>query len=199
MRVEQPYQVWPGFFPASFCDDVIALGEALKLTPGTVTHDPHGKARASEVAWIGDTEEHAWIYGPVADLIAVTNRKFWGWRMAGRETIQYTRYGENQFYGWHMDARKKPYAEGERWGGLVRKISVSINLSHPDDYQGGAFEIEQTTPTPDRPERRITALADLWPQGSAVVFPAHLHHRVLPVTRGMRRSLVGWFLGPPFE
>ena len=190
--------VWPGFFPPSFCDDVIAHGDTLQSMPGTVSHDPAGRARSSEVAWISDNEDHAWIYRPLADLVAVTNQKFWRWHISGHETLQYTRYSEGQFYGWHMDARRKPYPDDERWGGLVRKISVTVNLSGPADFDGGTFEIEQTVPTPERPERRIERLDELGQKGSAVVFPAYLHHRVLPVTRGQRRSLVGWFLGPPF-
>ena len=178
MRVEQTFKVWSGISPTAFCDDVIA--------------------RASDVAWISDISGNAWVFQPLANLIATTNRKFWGWNMSGRETTQYTRYGEGQFCDWHMDARKKPYPEDGQWGGLARKISISVNLSDPADYEGGDFEIEETTPTPLRSDRRLQTLEGLRERGSAIVFPAHMHHRVTPVTRGMRRSLVDWFLGPPF-
>lgn len=197
-RVEPPFKVWSGVFPDAFCDDVTAYSDGLETMPASVSYDPRGSTRASDVSWLADTPDHAWIYKPLADLIAVTNRKFWGWRIAGRESLQYTRYSEGQFYDWHMDARKKPYADGERWGGLARKISITVNLSGPDDYDGGEFEIEDTTPTPERAAARISRPPELRERGSAVIFPAHLHHRVLPVTRGLRRSLVGWFLGPPF-
>lgn len=198
LRVEQPFKVWPGIFPAAFCDRVIGHAAQLDSTPGSVTHDPKGLSRSSDVAWLSDNEAHDWVFQPLNNLIAATNRKFWGWSLSGRESLQYTQYAEGQFYGWHMDARKAPYPAEGRWGGLVRKISISVNLSDPADYEGGDFELEDTTPSPERAERRIQTLGEMRARGSAVVFPAHLHHRVTPVTRGIRRSLVGWYLGPPF-
>jgi len=198
MRVEHPFKVWSGIFPADFCDKVTAYAERLEQMPGSVTHDPKGQTRSSDVAWIGDSPDHAWVFEPLANLVAVTNQKYWRWNVTDRESIQFTRYGSGQFYDWHMDARKEPYPTDGRWGGLVRKISIAVNLGEPTDYEGGNFEIEDPTPTPLRSERRIQSLEGMRERGSAVVFAAHLHHRVTPVTRGLRRSLVGWFLGPPF-
>jgi len=198
VRIDPPYQVWPGHFSPEFCDRVMAFGDSLDVMDGSVSYDPAGKARSSEVSWVQDTPENAWIFRPIADLVALTNRRFWKWHLSGRESFQYTRYGPEQFYDWHMDARTKPYPAGKRWGGLVRKISVTITLGSPDDYEGGAFEIEDTTPVPTQAKRRVKRLDDAKRQGSAVVFPSHLHHRVCPVVSGTRRSLVAWFLGPPF-
>lgn len=196
MRVDPPFKVWPGILPAAYCDDVIRHAETLERMSGSVSHDPKGQARSSDVAWISDNAENAWVFNPIANLVAATNRKFWGWTMTGRETIQYAEYTENQFYEWHMDAQKKPYPVDGRWGGLARKISVSVNLSYPADYDGGDFEIEDTTPTPNRQESRVQSLSDLRQKGSAIVFPAHLHHRVTPVTRGTGGHSWDGFWGP---
>ncbi len=198
MRLDPPFHVWPDHFPADFCEKIVNFGDSLEAMSGNVSYDPGGKARASRVAWIQDTPGNAWIIQPIADLVAVTNRRYWKWAMSGRESFQYTRYGPDQFYDWHMDTRTKPYEKDERWGGLMRKISVTVTLSPATDFAGGDFQIEETTATPDRPQRRVKTLEIVRGQGSVVIFPSHLHHRVQPITSGIRRSLVAWFLGPPF-
>lgn len=199
MRLNPSYCVWESYFPAEFCDRISAYGDSLDRMDGAVRYDPDKKSRSSEVAWISDSSEHSWITEPVANIVAVTNRKHWRWDIEKHESFQYTRYGEEQFYGWHADARAEPYPEDARWPGLTRKISVTISLSDGADYEGGEFAIEDTTLPPSRAERRVKILEKARKKGSIVVFASHLHHEVRPVTTGLRRSLVGWFLGPPFR
>ncbi len=198
MRLKHPYSIHESHFSVGFCDKIIEKAESGKLMEGAVRHDPKRISRSSEVAWFKNTEEFGWLFEPVQALMKSANDDFWGWRITDVESLQYTRYGEGQFYGWHADARPEPYEEGKRWGGLVRKLSITVCLSGPGDYDGGEFAIEQTGPVPTSPERRIKEISAVRNQGSAVIFPSHLHHEVRAVTRGVRRSLVGWFLGPPF-
>ena len=73
-----------------------------------------------------------------------------------------------------------------------RKLSMVIQLSDPKDYEGGILEIhanEHYPPPPDELKRR----------GTIVVFPSFLRHRVIPVTKGVRYSLVAWIEGPHFR
>lgn len=199
MRLNPPYCIWESYFSSDFCDSVIAYGDSLKRMEGAVRYDPEKKARDSEVSWIPNNPDHAWIMEPVANIVAVTNRKHWQWEISGHESFQYTRYASEQFYGWHADARAEPYPIDGRWPGLTRKISITISLSDAADYEGGAFAIEDTTLPPNRGEKRIKVLSKARRRGSIVVFASHLHHEVRPVTNGLRCSLVGWFLGPPFK
>jgi len=164
-----------------------------------VGFDPENNARSSEVAWIADKPDNTWIIDPIADLVAVTNRKHWQWDLTDREPLQYTCYGAEQFYGWHTDSRAKPYPTDGRWPGLTRKISVTVTLSDAADYDGGDFAIEDTTLPPSKIEKRIKRVDQARTRGSVIIFASHLHHEVQPVTHGQRRSLVGWFLGPPFR
>ena len=95
--------------------------------------------------------------------------------------IQFTEYrGDNSgHYDWHSDVS---------WGADTqydRKLSMSIQLSDPDEYRGGDFELRNSNP----PE----GLRD---RGSVIIFPAYLLHRVTPVTAGIRLSLVTWIEGP---
>ncbi len=199
MRLKTPYHVWESYFDDAFCDRVIELGEAAEPMDGAVRHDPSGKMRSSTVSWLGIRDKFREVHEPVTALIEKSNQEFWNWDITGAESMQYTRYGPSQHYDWHADSRALPYEEKSRWAGTIRKISVSVHLSHAEEYDGGAFMIEDTIAIPSRAERRIKTLDQAKPRGSAIVFASHLHHKVLPVTRGTRRSLVGWYVGPPFR
>ena len=119
--------------------------------------------------------------------------------------MQYTRYGEGQFYGWHNDAglatQYKPVANGNRAEGiaqdfvnenieLVRKLSFSVQLSDPDDYEGGNVQLlDEAGNSYIAPRKR----------GCVVLFDSRTQHRVLKVTKGTRRSIVGWVVGPRWK
>jgi PKHD-type hydroxylase len=92
---------------------------------------------------------------------------------------------------------------------MVRKLSITIQLSDPDDYEGGRFEWLEPGSSFDN-LRSIDTTIDLnnilqsapfsaKTKGSIIVFPSDVHHQVTPVTRGTRESLVGWLLGYPFK
>ena len=119
--------------------------------------------------------------------------------------MQYTRYSEGQFYGWHNDAglatQYKPVSVGNRQDGLaqdymneklemVRKLSFSLQLSHPDDYEGGNVQlIDESGQTYVAPRKR----------GAVVLFDSRTQHRVVKVTKGTRKSIVGWTVGPRWK
>jgi len=198
MRLEQPYCVYEGRFSADICDRIIDLGNSLAPMQAEVAHDPKNNLRDSEVAWIRHNDATAWVYDLVSDVVRQTNEHYWNWALTGPESMQYTQYGLEQFYTWHADQRRKPYDAESRWPGQTRKISISIHLSDARDYEGGEFVIEDLQTPPDNMEKRLIPLLEARTRGSAIVFPSHLYHRVNPVISGTRRSLVAWFLGPPF-
>jgi len=88
-------------------------------------------------------------------------------------------YGNNEFYDFHEDSSK--------FENNMRKLSLVISISNPDTYEGGDFEFFDGT----RP--------DIKGQGSILVFPSFIKHRVTPVTKGTRYSLVNWFYGEQFK
>jgi PKHD-type hydroxylase len=106
--------------------------------------------------------------------------------------MQYTTYESGQFYSWHVDQHSEPYSDG-MFKGMTRKLSITIQLTEPDDYDGGDFEIRDYCDYDS-----VQTIKGLRPRGSLLVFPSFLMHRVTPVTRGVRRSLVCWIVGPPF-
>ena len=80
----------------------------------------------------------------------------------------------------------------------MRKLSVTVSLSDPKNYKGGDLQFDLSNPK-QKNKRIITTIENIKPQGSIVVFPSFLWHRVTPVTKGTRYSLVIWSLGKPWK
>ena len=126
------------------------------------------------------------------------------------EPLQHTTYHAQQgerggFYTWHQDAGDVPYENN----GMIRKLSMSIQLTDPDEYEGGNFQwIEDVRSKDTLTSKDYTRdMRDYYRQipnsakqkGSLLLFPSFVHHQVTPVTSGTRTSLVGWFCGHPYR
>ena len=169
--------------------------------------------RASDIRWLhGD---HGKLLGDVWTRIeqAVTmGSKQSGWNVdiEYAEPLQHTTYHAQQgerggFYTWHQDAGDVPYENN----GMIRKLSMSIQLTDPDEYEGGNFQwIEdiraKDTLTKGNYNRNmedfvVTAPFSAKQKGSLILFPSFLHHQVTPLIRGTRISLVGWLCGYPYR
>jgi len=199
MRLQHPYCVVSQAFDAGFCQRIIETGEATESMNAAVAHDPTDSVRNSTVSWLRQGPDTGWLYDAVSKLVDETNARLWNWRITMAESMQYTHYDPGQHYHWHTDQRRKPYPDDDsRWPGLLRKLTVVVSLSDADAYTGGDFMVEVMESPPDVPDKRLKTLTEVRPLGSAVIFPAHLYHRVTAVTAGSRRSLVAWYVGPPF-
>jgi PKHD-type hydroxylase len=195
-----------------FCDELIKYGksqqEQLALTGGQTDKVNKGKPlddkdiidlkkkRDSNIVWLSDR----WIYKEIQPFIHQANRLAgWDFEWSFSEACQFTKYKLNQFYDWHADSWETPYANKDNPDtfGKIRKLSVTCSLSAPEDYEGGELEFDFRNTDPDKPA--IRKCAEIKPRGSIVVFPSHVWHRVKPVTKGTRYSLVIWNLGYPFK
>ena len=151
--------------------------------------------RDSNIAWL--TED--WIYKEILPYVHSANKNAnWNFDWDWTESCQFTKYKLNQFYDWHCDSWDEPYNNPNNlnFHNKTRKLSVTCSLSDPKDYKGGELEFQfrnQDDPT-------ITKKClEILPKGSIVVFPSYIWHRVKPVTKGTRYSLVMWNLGYPFK
>ena len=120
-------------------------------------------------------------------------------------TLQYTHYGPGQYYNWHRDddvdtmytPEQKIQSKGNIGkdlltiqGEMVRKLSFSLQLSDPEDYKGGELEFIDNSNKPFlAPKQR----------GTMVVFDSRVKHRVRKVKSGLRKSIVGWVIGPRWK
>jgi PKHD-type hydroxylase len=157
--------------------------------------------RNSQNTWIPTTH---WVAGFLWHYVQRANREnfLYDLRNIDDESLQYTRYETGQFYGWHNDAglasQYKPQSVGNRDTEglandfvnenieLVRKLSFSLQLSDPDDYEGGNVQIMDDSGSSHIVPRK---------RGTIVLFDSRAQHRVLKVTKGTRKSIVGWVCG----
>jgi len=138
--------------------------------------------RTSHISWI-PFKTMPEMYKDIEGTMKKTNGNHFGFDgMQITEQAQYTEYPSGGFYDWHMDSDVNFAHEP-----TVRKISMTCLLSHESEFEGGELQIE-------RDKNKVKLV-----QGQAIFFASFLLHRVAPVTRGVRKSLVMWFGGPPLK
>ena len=212
MNLQNYYYYFQNALTPRFCDELIKYGtaqqEQLALTGGQTNKINEGKPlsdedlkdlkkkRDSNIVWLNDR----WIYKEIQPFIHQANRLAgWNFDWSFSESCQFTKYKLNQFYDWHADAWESAYDNPSNpdTHGKIRKLSVTCSLSAPEDYEGGELEFDFRNTDPDK--KSIRKCAEIKPRGSIVVFPSFVWHRVKPVTKGTRYSLVIWNLGYPYK
>ena len=152
--------------------------------------------RNSRVAFLDYYEELDKLFGR---MVLDYNNNYSGWEYDIKmiEAIQVTEYSEGQFYGWHKDSFDSPEIKDDHlWN---RKVSATVWLNDPEEYEGGEFDLEVRGPDykQEGEEERYDTFK--LPKKSIILFPSDKWHRVRPVTSGVRKSLVLWIQGPPFR
>jgi PKHD-type hydroxylase len=139
--------------------------------------------RITQVAWMEHNAETDPFYKRFAQLVRHMNAEVYHFDINGLENFQYTVYHGNQggHYDWHVDYG----AHNPR----PRKISLTVQLSAADAYEGGELQFQAGPKRGVAPRKR----------GTIIAFPSFFLHRVTPVTAGTRKSLVIWAAGPEFR
>lgn len=173
---------------------------------GNKTND---EVRKSKNSWLYTSH---WIAGFLWHYVNKANRENFLYDIShiDGENLQFTKYEEGEFYNWHSDVSNRDYyqpkitnipSKSTGHEGLqkdflnlnteyVRKISFTLQLSHPDDYEGGNVQfIDDENRSFMAPRQR----------GAIILFDSRTRHRVLKVRKGVRRSIVGWVLGPRWK
>jgi len=148
----------------------------------TVSSDPNNKARKSQIKWLNLNPKTDWIYNKITD-IAIEANTTWEFNLYSIiDSIQYTEYYEGGGqYDWHVDIGPKNISH--------RKVSVTIQLSDSDEYEGGELELWTGSGYHVMPRGK----------GVSTFFPSFTMHRVTPVTKGIRKSLVLWIGGEHYK
>ncbi len=212
MNFENYYWYFQGVLTPKFCDEVIKFGNSQKELLANTGNFQHKidkkiplskkdikdlkKKRDSNVAWLSDR----WIYKEIFPYVHAANRNAgWNFQWDWAEACQFTKYKKGQFYDWHCDSWDKPYTNKEDVNKFnkIRKLSVTCSLSDPKKYKGGELEFDFRNRDPKIISKKVCT--EIMPRGSIVVFPSHVWHRVKPVKKGERYSLVIWNLGYPFR
>jgi PKHD-type hydroxylase len=182
---------WEGFLTPEDINLILAQPEWLSLQKGCIggsseIGEINERVRASQVTWIGAKPELQHIWEKLAATVAEVNSRFFHFDLTGfHEPMQLGLYTEQQqgHYDWHTDA-----ASSDR--SVPRKLSLAMLLSDPSEFEGGEFQVKTSSDA-------VQTLETL--KGRAWFFPSYTLHRVAPVTKGVRRSLVLWVGGPAFR
>jgi PKHD-type hydroxylase len=162
---------------------IVEYGNELQLENSTVY--TNGKTvfettRKSQHVFISPDAQIQWLYERLTNAVNHMNDKFYKFDLFGfGEGLQFTKYeAPGSHYDYHVD---------RIYNGQVRKLSLTVQLTDEDEYEGGDFEIYGSDYKLPRK------------QGTVLAFPSFMVHRVTPVTKGTRYSLVGWINGKPFK
>ena len=149
------------------------------------------KLRQSDIRMHDINRDNRWIFERVADAFETANRDAYNFELDGFTRFQYSEYNDRgAHYEYHMDLSFASISERAVIG---RKLSLSVMLNDHSEFSGGDFQMVIDSQTMASP---ITVPHK---KGRFVFFPSFLIHRVAPVTKGSRRSLVFWALGPKFR
>jgi PKHD-type hydroxylase len=208
-RITYPWVYWDNGFTPEELDKMCAYFETAGVERGTtvgaaekgpngeliINQAPNEAVRKSNVKFHNfdpSNENTNWIFHRLNSIIEQANNMFYGFDLNGFETFQYTEYdeSENGRYDFHMDTimgKNMPTDMIE-----TRKLSVTLCLNEAGvDYEGGEFQINSGQ---EKDAETTPAI-----RGRAFLFPSFMIHRVAPVTKGKRKSLVVWCNGPKFK
>jgi PKHD-type hydroxylase len=179
---------WEDAFTAEEIEQVKEAVNLLSSKPATIGQNNGDDVapesiRKTKISWLKLTPDTAWIYEKMSYVAKELNAQYYNFDLYGFcEDMQATLYDETEsHYTWHVDGGDNSDAP--------RKLSMVLQLSDPSEYEGGELQIF-TKPEPEAVNKQ---------KGLIVAFPAYTLHRVTPVTKGLRHSLVVWACGPAFK
>ena len=189
-----PTQIyWHDFFTAADIDRIIQECQSSELESSTASHNPNidNEVRVSNVNFHNRNHQNSWIFDQINFGIEDMNSKFFHFDLYGYDYFQYSEYHGDKSgkYNFHMDifTNEESYASP-----LTRKLSLVLLLSEPGvDFEGGEFQMNVGS------EDKLETLQ--MKKGTLIAFPSFMIHRVTPVTKGIRRSIVIWVEGPKFK
>ena len=188
-QITYPFVTWDSAFNdeelkaiIDYCD---LAGTELGVTFGAETKEDIEKTRVSNVKFHERNEKTAWIFDKLNFVIQAANERFYNFNLNGYAEFQYTTYDANGRYDWHTDM-----SFGQKYGNDAEPRKLSLSLALNDNFEGGEFQINNG--------KEETAVTVPMHKGRVVLFPSFMIHRVTPVTKGVRKSLVVWVLGPKF-
>lgn len=185
---DEPFVTWDDGFTDEEIERIIKYSNNKRFSEAAVggfDGAAPSDIRVSKVTWLDNNADTAWLYDKLAYIVRRLNGQFYQYDLYGfSEDFQFTVYEGSQkgHYDWHQDS--SPNTD------IPRKLSVVLQLSSPDDYEGGELELKTGGKTDHKIIRK---------KGFITAFPSYQLHRVTPVTSGTRISLVAWVGGPKFR
>tara|TARA_B110000285_G_C15099408_1_gene604084 strand:- start:63 stop:656 length:594 start_codon:yes stop_codon:yes gene_type:complete len=181
-----PYWIFKNAIDSNICKKIIDIGKDGWFTAKVGDDDKVDlKTRKTDVVFSNDE----WLYDICWEYLKTANKNAnWNFEISSCEPMQVTKYKKGGHYDFHLDGNgftKYNTPDNIFTHGKTRKLSMTIILS--EDYEGGEFEFFD--------DKKLIKEK----MGTVIVFPSYIVHRVKPITKGVRYSLVNWFCGKPFK
>ncbi len=171
-------------FTPEECKKIIELGNKREKKDANINNNNkiNEKIRKNKVAWLNPQDDTNWIFLKLSYATNEINNKFFNFDLWGiAEPLQFTEYkAPDNHYDQHID---------KLYNAHIRKLSIVIQLSDPLEYEGGDLNII-AGPKHEKMKKE---------QGNLIIFPSYVLHKVNPITKGTRYSLVAWVTGKPFK
>jgi len=167
-------------FTKEECEKIIKIAKDKGLIKGTTRNK--SDVRQSKICWLYASDDLDWLFKKITDIVLNLNDSFFQFDIFGlNEGLQFTNYkAPSNKYGKHID---------RGLDNVIRKLSLSIQLTNPKEYEGGELFLYED-------EKGIEMKKE---QGTLILFPSYILHEVKPVTKGERNSLVSWVTGKQFK
>tara|TARA_B100000959_G_scaffold272335_1_gene321520 strand:- start:398 stop:1048 length:651 start_codon:yes stop_codon:yes gene_type:complete len=197
------------------CEKILNYAENKlpKISDKEEVNDAHHRysedPEKTDIAYVGGDGQ--WICDSIWKYMSQANEEAgWKYSITSTEPFQIARYKKGMYYDWHPDGKSDHLSTYKSIinplvHGRIRKLTMAVILN--DDWEGGEFQFAKFEHPPsetmvktweDRPAPDYKIHTPECKTGSVLVFPSDMWHRVKPVTKGIRYTLVAWFLGPPF-
>lgn len=182
------FAFWENFLSENDINKILASSEWDNLIRGQVGSEKVIKetVRETDIAWYKQSESNKEIWEKLAYAAMDVNSNFFKFDLTGfyePAQLGYYTWAKQSHYSWHIDADvSKPK--------VPRKLSMVLQLNDPSEFEGGELQIKTVSDEPISLELK---------RGRAWFFPSYFLHRVTPVTKGVRKTLVLWITGPEFK
>jgi PKHD-type hydroxylase len=177
------YTFFNNAFTKEECQAIVNIAKNKDLIQGTTSKDYKiTDVRDSKISWLYPSDNLDWLFRRVTDIVLNLNERFYKFDLFGiNEGFQFTNYqSPSGKYGKHVDIGTNI---------VVRKLSISIQLTNPKEYEGGELYLYDD-------EKGVAMNKE---QGTLIMFPSYVLHEIMPVTKGERNSLVTWVTGKQFK
>ena len=182
----EPFAYATNCFDQKEIDQIIQIGKGRYGGKAELENGfSNSSIRNCMISWIEADDESKDVFVKLSEIVNTLNDRFYKYDLTEMESLQYTEYSSetSDFYTSHSD-------DGYKFN-LFRKLSVSVQLSNADEYNGGDLVFYRNTLS----EGTIAPKG----KGTVIVFPSFVIHEVQKITAGSRKSLVTWVNGPRFK
>lgn len=186
-----------GAFTPEECDQIVEMGELIAFSQGgfakgTVGEDAQGgmqdsNVRDTDIVWLHPNRDNEWVHHKLSHLLGHINHDKFQVDLTSFDGFQFSKYEVGGHYHWHIDVMNRPPNAA-----LHRKLSVVLALTDPEEYDGGELLLNRSG-SQDHPDAMKPN------KGDVIVFYSFVPHKVAPVTRGVRQTLVTWAMGDKFR